>query len=197
MTNFIYRYRYSVATSLIFLAIGLGLFSWQLWTTSFGHVPAGTAFAQVSTSNKNRELPPRISGRPIRISIPSVEIDLKVIPGYYDKSDNSWTLTNDKAQYAVVTPEPNNQNGLTFIYGHDLKTVFYNLSKLQPGATVKIHTTDDDHIFIYKYRKSVTVSPTDTSLFHYHGRPILVLQTCSGIWYQNRQLYVFDLTEVK
>jgi hypothetical protein len=35
--------------------------------------------------------------------------------------------------------------------------------------------------------------PTDATLFEYKGKPILTIQTCSGVWYQNRQLFTFDL----
>jgi LPXTG-site transpeptidase (sortase) family protein len=98
------------------------------------------------------------------------------------------------AQYATVTVQPNNKEGNTFIYAHNRVGVFHTLSRINVGDTVII-TTDNGHTLTYKFRTSYETNPNDTSLFSYKGAPILTLQTCSGVWYQNRQLFTFDLVE--
>jgi len=138
---------------------------------------------------------PTISGNPVQIVIPSVNIDIKVIPGYYYPSTKSWSLSLDSAQYAVMTAKPNNKQGGTFIYGHYRLGVFYTLPKIQPGAQTLI-TTDNGHTFTYTFEKSSITTPDDTSLFTYKGKPVLILQTCTGTQFQNRQLFVFNLTKV-
>lgn len=138
---------------------------------------------------------PTISGTPVRIDVPSVSISLKVIPGYYYSSSKSWTLSLNNAQYGVMAAPANNKGGATFIYAHYRKGVFLNLPKIQSGATAQV-TTDNGHVFTYTFRASTVTSPEDTSLFNYQGKPVLILQTCSGVWYQNRQLFTFDLTKV-
>jgi LPXTG-site transpeptidase (sortase) family protein len=138
---------------------------------------------------------PVIEGNPVRIQVPSVSIDLKVIPGNYYPATKSWSLSLNDAQFAKITNEPNNRQGLTFIYAHYRKGVFINLPKIQPGAEVII-TTDNGHTFTYTYTKNIVTNPNDTSLFTYQGKPLLVLQTCSGFWFQNRQLFLFDLRKV-
>ncbi|HEY5153031.1 MAG TPA: sortase [Candidatus Saccharimonadales bacterium] len=137
---------------------------------------------------------PTISGVPAHIDIPGVDISDDIEPGYYNKSTQAWTLSLTKAEYATVTPEPNNGNGNTFIYGHNRWAVFYKLLKVQPGDEAII-TTTNNHKFIYKMVSQRDTKPTDTSLFSYQGPPILTLQTCSGLWYQNRTLFVFNLVQ--
>lgn len=136
-----------------------------------------------------------IQGKPIRIVIPAVNIDVQIADGIYNKSSKTWSLSLDKAQYALMTPEPNNQAGNTFIYGHNRKEVFNRLPKLPIGQEAYIYT-DNNHVFTYRYRSHYETTPYDDTLFNYKGAPILTLQTCTGIWYQNRNLMTFDLVKV-
>ncbi len=135
-----------------------------------------------------------ISGTPAHISIPAVNISVDVEPGYYNKSSQTWTLSLNKAEYATVTPPANNGGGNTFIYGHNRWEVFYRLLKAQNGDEA-IVTTTNHHTFVYKMVGRHDTNPHDDSLFHYQGPPILTLQTCSGLWYQNRSLFVFNLVK--
>ena len=65
-----------------------------------------------------------ISGNPVNLQIPSLGTNLSIIPGYYNPQTQEWTLTKDKVQYATITPEPNNEGGNTFLYGHYRSEVF-------------------------------------------------------------------------
>jgi len=136
-----------------------------------------------------------ISGQPVHLSIPSQGISLDVIDGYFNSKTGNWTLTTDKAQYATTTALPNNESGNTFIYGHNRWEVFYHLPRVQLGDEAII-TTDNNHTFTYKLSSVKTTDPTDTSLFDYKGPPILTLQTCTGLYYQNRALFTFQLVGV-
>lgn len=179
-----------VATGLILLGVSL-LITWQQQKSASATQPVKQAFK----SNKAPENPnPLISGVPVHLTIPSEAIDLKVIPGYYYRASNSWTLSLNDAQYGTMTAPANNKEGLTFIYAHYRKGVFLNLPKITPGAQA-IVTTENGHTFTYTFTSSVVTVPTDTSLFSYKGKPILVLQTCTGVWYQNRQLFTFELVK--
>jgi len=149
----------------------------------------------LNSSSQNDNSGPLVSGTPVHITIPSVNIDLQVIPGYYYPATNSWTLSNDKAQYGVMTAKSNNKEGATFIYAHALDNVFGRLPKILPGQQA-IVTTDNGLKFTYSFQQSTVTKPTDTSLFNYKGKPVLILQTCTGAWYQDRQLFVFNLTEI-
>lgn len=136
-----------------------------------------------------------VSGKPVRIEIPSLNIDLNVAEGRYNSAAQTWTLSKDKAHYAINTPLANNAEGNTFIYGHNRKAVFARLPNIKSGA-IAIVTTDNGHRFTYKFRSAYETKPSDDSLFAYEGPAILTLQTCSGIWYQNRQLFTFDFISV-
>ena len=160
------------------------------------NVPFSTA-ARAGAPQPQAQAPSQvISGKPVHITIPSLNIDLQVAEGRYNPTDNTWTLSKDKAHYAVVTPLANNSEGNTFIYGHNRKAVFARLSRIKPGATA-IVTTDNGHRFTYKFRSAFETNPKDDSLFKYQGPPILTVQTCSGLWYQNRQLFTFDFVSVE
>jgi LPXTG-site transpeptidase (sortase) family protein len=136
-----------------------------------------------------------ISGTPTHIAIPSVDISVDIEPGYYNKSNQTWTLSSSKAEYATITPKANNGSGNTFIYGHNRWAVFYKLLKVRPGDEA-IVTTANNHTFTYKLVRQKVTQPTDNSLFGYQGPPILTLQTCSGLWYQDRSLFIFNLEKV-
>jgi LPXTG-site transpeptidase (sortase) family protein len=137
-----------------------------------------------------------VSGKPVHIQIPSLNIDLQVAEGRYNTKSHTWTLSNDRAHYAVNTASANNAEGNTFIYGHNRKAVFAKLNRIKAGD-VAIVTTDNGHKFTYTFRSAYETNPSDDSLFQYQGPSILTVQTCSGLWYQNRQLFTFDFTSVQ
>lgn len=177
------------------VAIGLILGGYTLLNTWLTQHTASKLSSQALKSNDQaHDDIPLISGTPVRIEVPSVSIDLKVIPGYYYPKSQSWTLSLNDAQYGVMTAPANNRGGDTFIYAHYRKGVFLALPKIQTGATAVV-TTDNGHSFTYTFRASQITTPQDTSLFTYKGKPILVLQTCTGVWFQNRQLFTFDLVK--
>lgn len=137
-----------------------------------------------------------IGGEPVNISIPSLEINLPVIPGYYDKQTQTWTLTINDVQYATMTPQPNNQGGDTFLYGHYRPNIFATLHDIHSGAKAMV-TTANHHMFYYQLASVRVVNPNDSSsIFNYKGKPILTVQTCTGLFFQNRQLFTFELIKV-
>lgn len=139
---------------------------------------------------------PRIEGKPIKLEISSLGINLPVVDGVYNAKTKTWNLSTNKTHYALMTPPANNKEGNTFIYGHNRRQVFAKLPQVKVGDKAII-TTENNHTFTYVLRMSYTTDPYDDSLFSYEGPPMLTLQTCTGLWYQNRSLYMFDLSEVK
>ena len=169
----------------------------ELWRSKHVTNVSTSPFSVIANASPAVTAPPAlVSGEPVRIQIPALAIDLPVIDGYYNQNSKTWTLTKDKVQYATITPQPNNRQGNTFLYGHNRPGVFNTLSKIKPGDKVTV-TTSNGHALTYIFRTAYETNPNDTSLFEYRGVPILTIQTCSGIWYQNRQLFTFDLTEAQ
>ncbi len=169
----------------------------QLWRSHHvAHVGTSPFGVVASTASALPAQASYFSGEPTRIRIPSLNIDLSVVDGYYNKTTKAWTLTKDKVQYATITPQPNNKSGNTFMYGHNRPGVFNTLNKIKVGDEA-IVTTANGHTFTYKFRTAYETNPNDDSLFQYQGAPILTVQTCSGVWYQNRQLFTFDLVRAQ
>jgi LPXTG-site transpeptidase (sortase) family protein len=146
---------------------------------------------------KVSSLPPLISGKPVKIIIPASSINLPVDEGRYNQVDNSWTLSLDRAHFAMMSSQANNQSGVTFIYGHNNNNVFGALRKVtpQPGAVAQIHT-DNGHIFEYAFEAAANVTPNDTSALRYSGPPILTVLTCTGSVNEWRTLYKFNFLRV-
>ncbi len=138
------------------------------------------------------------TGKPVRLVIPTVNIDLSVIDGVYDESAQVWNVSNDSAHFATITTQPNDFDGNTFIYGHLRESVFYRLPKTVIGAEAVVYT-DNDLVFHYTLTAVSETNPQDVSalLAPQEQKPILTLQTCSGAWYQNRQLFTFDFDFVE
>lgn len=192
------KIRYTISIAALFVAAGLLIGYGPYMQYRRDHQTKQlTTFAAATKSGSAVTAPVNgvIEGTPVRIHVPSLAIDLDIINGYYNQNNKTWTLTRDMAQYATITPKANNTAGNTFIYGHDIQAVFARLNRLKAGDQVIVYT-DNGHHFTYNFRSSIETTPYDDSLFAYKGAPILTLQTCSGIWSQNRQLFTFDLVGV-
>ncbi len=180
-----------VAACLL-IAVGyFGMLSPKRPTTTFESALQTATVKTVSPAPQ----PIVIQGKPVRLTIPSIELDIAVVDGVYNAQQKTWTLSNTSAHYALMTPQPNNNSGNTFIYGHNRKEVFAKLAKVKAGDEAFLYT-DNGNVFRYVFRFSVETDPYDDSLFSYNGAPIVTLQTCSGLWYQNRQLFTFDFVSV-
>jgi LPXTG-site transpeptidase (sortase) family protein len=187
--------KYYISFSIGLILIVTGIIAWQLRDTN-AFMNAEPSVPPAAIKPWVAPNPGTISGDPIQISIPSLKMSLPVINGQYDSKTQTWTLTDYAVQYAVDTPPPNSAEGNTFLYGHYRKSVFENLHNIQLGAEATV-TTSNGHTFTYKYVGNVITDPNNTSLFNYSGKPIMTIQTCSGLFYQNRQLFTFNLAGAK
>lgn len=194
------RLRFGLSVGMLFILAG-ALLAYQplmrLWhekqLVANAPAPAPPRTPEVEAATKVNDT---VEGKPVRLVVPSLGIDVPVADGFYNSRSQTWTLSNNKAHFATeMTPQPNNQGGNTFIYGHNRPEVFARLGKLKVGEKATVYT-DNSHVFTYVYRSAHETNPNDDSLFHYEGPPIMTLQTCSGLWYQNRLLMTFDLVEV-
>lgn len=135
---------------------------------------------------------PATVGIPVRITLPSLSLDLPVTVGSYNPEDGSWTVDTTAAYYADVSMPINNSNGVTLIYGHAQSTVFETLPQIQPNSEAVVYT-DTGYAFRYQLTATKEVVPTDVSLFTADGPPTLVLQTCIGAYSELRALFYFRL----
>lgn len=136
------------------------------------------------------------TGAPVSIQVPNVGINLAVIDGSYDPVKDSWTLTDDKAQFAAMTDLPNDRAGNTFIYGHNTDAVFAKLAGLKAGDIAEIKTANN-LTFQYVYSGEQIVQPSNTDILNAEpATPRLTLMTCEGIFSQTRRVMFFDFKEV-
>ena len=134
-------------------------------------------------------------GEPLSISIDRLGLDLPIKNGIYDKTTNDWTLSYDAVYYAQITALPNNQNGITFLYGHNDDKVLSSTENLVVGD-IAVIKTKNGHIFKYIYTNDSLVTPDLTDILYENSdTPRLVIMTCEGIWSQTRRLMYFDLLE--
>ncbi len=182
---------YTFAATLI--VIGLSILCMK-------HVQALTP--RFSTTTPHAELvssvvrePSDTGGIPIGITVPRLGLRLAVEPGQYNPASKTWNVSTSAAQYATITPPANTKSGNTFIYGHNLPAVFGRLPELSTGDMI-ILTTDTGHKLSYRLTSKRETNPNDDSLFYYSGPPIVTVQTCSGLFDQNRQLFTFELSGV-
>jgi LPXTG-site transpeptidase (sortase) family protein len=185
--------KFYITIGLLFILAGLFISApYLLPAIKSTNQATATAAPQVDTSAKVVNEEPVISGQPTHVAFPAVNISIDVVPGYFDEKSNSWTLSKDRAHYATVTDQPNNKTGNTFIYGHNRWQVFTGLLDAKVGQEA-IVTTDNGHTFTYVLRSIEDVDPTRTDYLQTHNSPILTVQTCSGMWYEKRRMFTFDL----
>lgn len=138
---------------------------------------------------------PVISGKPVRVVVERIGLDLPVGEGNYNPADGSWTLANDKAFFAMPSMLANDQMGNTIIYGHNIKKVFKPLAGMIEGDKVIVYT-DNGHMFAYSYLQKSDIKPNDISFFQADSEPTLILQTCEGTFSEWRRMYTLRLQEV-
>lgn len=162
--------------------------------TSVQSTPVAAQTVAVEAKTETKPAKTIISGKPRHISVPSLGINVGINDGFYDEQTKQWSLSEEAAFYATPTPVINNESGSTFIYGHNSKKIFGKLLKIDSPTEV-IVTTDTGYEFIYDYKDRETVDPNDTSVLAYSGKPRIMLQTCTGIWNENREMFYFYLRE--
>ena len=177
----------------------IGVLIAPLWHNQ--QVKADVAKAAEQAKNQIESVPStklaktEIAGKPVRILLPRLNIDISVVDGSYSASSNSWSVAQSTANYATNTVPVNNVKDQTLIYGHWSKEVFGPTKQLEPGDIMYVYT-DNQHIFSYKFTGSTIVRPTDTQLFsELQGEPGLILMTCDGAWANDRRLMRFELVE--
>ncbi|MNP92425.1 Sortase family protein [compost metagenome] len=195
------KLRFYLATGGLHL-VTIGLIGYAI-TTAYAPrstVVAAPPLATQQTQPDKKETAPAfiiLSGKPLRLVIPDSGIDLPIDEGFYNETSGSWTLSDSRLQYAMITTQANNHSGNTFIYGHGTDQVLGSLANRTPadGSIAYIHT-DTGRVFMYTFQSARSLTPNDTSVFNYSGPPILTVQTCTGSLSEWRTLFTFKFEKV-
>lgn len=161
-------------------------FHYKLVSNISSTVNATTPFAKY-----NSDL---VSDTPVKIILGSLRISLPVIEGNYNSDTKEWTLSDSEAYYASITAPVNNHRGGTLIYGHNTPQIFKPLQEIEEGDKATV-ITKNGYEFTYEFNSTEVFDPYNSSVLTYDGPARLFLQTCSGTWSQNRQIYYFDLVQ--
>ena len=156
---------------------------WQLKPTAAGATALPTNYSYSI----------KLEGRPSRLQIPRLGIDLNVIGNNYDAAAKIWPVATAEANYAANTALINNYQNQTLIYGHNNHKVLGKTDDLQVGDSLLIRT-DNGHTFEYVYRADEIIKPSDAWIFSsLSGQPGLKLLTCAGDQFELRRLMDFQL----
>lgn len=187
---------------IIILTIGMSLMAFimvqnfmQRQALATGDASPAPIFSQQLESTVNTS-ERAITGVPSNINIASIGMDLQIKNGIYDEKTGKWTLADDAAFYATPTSPLSSAPANTLIYGHNSHAVFSSLFKLKAGdqAIVK---ADNGYEFVYTFSESKTIKPTDVSILNVGDKPQITLQTCTGMFDQYREVFIFYLTEYR
>lgn len=137
-----------------------------------------------------------ISGTPVAVSVPAVNIDKEIVPGIYDKQARTWQVLPRSIHFAEASNLINDHAGNTLLYAHNNRHAFGPLARLQLEDTAQV-ITDTNYLFSYRLVRISDHNPSDTSIFAYRGDPILTLMTCSGAFNEIRSFYTFQLEAVE
>lgn len=194
--------RRQIFTRLSSYIISLGVIGALLWSPylflpNSDSVRSTTSnAAQITPSVNPQKI---ISGKPIRLEIPSRNINLKVEQGSYNAQTKSWSLSDTNVMYAKMSPQPNNTSGQTFVYGHGTESVLGKIGSSHPdiGSIATIHT-ENGHLFTYRLSEVRDLKPSDTWIFKDQkgGPPRLVIQTCTGVFSEWRTVFIYNFQKV-
>jgi LPXTG-site transpeptidase (sortase) family protein len=182
---------------LPFYALLVGAISIAFWTQYSHTLQVKHASAAAAVTVQGATTQNILQGKPVRILIPALSIDLPIVDGVYDTTNNVWSVSGTSANYATNTPLINNKGSRTVIYGHAVTDILGKLPNIKKGDIAYIYT-DNGHIFQYKYTSSEVVAPQDTSVFtHLKGSPGIYVMTCDGLWSSERRIALFNLENSK
>jgi LPXTG-site transpeptidase (sortase) family protein len=112
---------------------------------------------------------------PVRILIPKVDIDLKVINAPI--VDGYWALSDDTASYGLGSGHPGTKSN-TVIFAHARVGLFYNLKDVQVNDIIYVFTKDK--WYRYKINNITAVYPNQTEVLKPTKTETLTLYTCTG-----------------
>lgn len=113
---------------------------------------------------------------PVRIMIPSLHIDNKIIS--QSIINDQWQVTGEGVSYLSSSPIPGN-TGNSILYGHNWTSILGSLPRIKPGEKIIIVMDNGDvKEFIVKY--TIIVDPTQTSILAQSKDTRITIYTCTG-----------------
>lgn len=158
--------------------------------TSKTNVQKVSALTQELATTKPTEEP--FSEQATALKIERIGVDVPVIPGNYNLTNQTWDLSGNKAHLLAGLADPiNNTGGFSFIYGHNNKNVLGKTKQLLKNDVLVIFTTSGRKVY-YAYDYDIEVTPEQTSVLTDGRKPNYVaIMTCTGLYDQHRRVMYF------
>lgn len=129
---------------------------------------------------------------PVRIIIPSLNIDLNIFPAKITKG--RWEATTKGVSYLASSPIPGSL-GNSILYGHNFSNLLGSLVKAKPGEEIEIFFNDKTKkTFMIKYAQ--VVSPSQTSVLAQTQDRRMTLYTCTGFLDSQRFVVTAFLVDI-
>lgn len=164
-----------VVSGLIILILA-GLLFWQRYN------PQRLSFDINELSGQTED----ITALPLEIIIPSLNIDLPIIPAKLQKG--KWEATTKGVSYLSSSPIPG-EAGNSILYGHNWPNLLGNITKLKPGQVIRIKFMDgSEKKFVID--STITISPKDVGILNPSKSAQITLYTCTGFFDSKRFVVV-------
>ncbi len=157
-------------SSKILIIFGILILSFGGYLIFEHYTPKRLSFNNFRTSS--------VSGSrlPGRIIIPSLNIDLAILPSKI--TNNKWEVTNQGISYLSSSPSPG-EKGNSILYGHNWTSLLGRLPKIKPGAEINIAFNNKERkTFIVEYVS--VVDSHDTQVIANTNDKRITLYTCTG-----------------
>lgn len=122
--------------------------------------------------------------KPVHLELPRLNVDLQVMPGYYDQQTREWRLDDTHAFHAPNTETP-------LIYGHTIPEVFASLEGVAPDEMLTI-TERNGAQALFIYKEDQVVTPDDVSILRESAPDSVFLLTCTGSNFEERRVLRFE-----
>ncbi len=159
--------------NFLFIAIGLGALLYGVQELVLRFAPKTVALPTI--------VPPAAEAQvgetalPTRLVIPTLALDLPVIPAHVRRG--VWSTTTHGVSYLTTSPLPG-ESGNMILYGHNYARLLGNLGKVKPGQAILIYR--GDVAYTYTVHFVGVVDPTDTYIVENTADHRLTLYTCTG-----------------
>lgn len=131
-------------------------------------------------------------GVPVRLAIPSIELDseVKEIGTAYKNGELIWETIPFFVGHYRTTAKAGDKGNAVYsghVASRNWGNVFINLYKVEVGDEVVVYT--DEAVFTYTVSRVRLVLPSETSVMNPTPDATMTLITCAGDWIAERQDY--------
>ena len=168
--------------SKLFLLAGLLFISFGFYLVYLRHSPKLLSFEGKKTSVKYASG----SNQPSKITIPSLRLNLPIVPAISDGRD--WETTHLGVSYLSGSPVPGEQ-GNSVLYGHNWESLLSKLPQIKTGERIEITMQNGSKkSFVVEY--TAVVTPDQTYIIENTSDTRMTLYTCTGFLYSKRFVVV-------